>query len=36
LTGASRNTVKTHLRRLVEDNFLEVVGKGRGAWYRIR
>ena len=36
LTGASRNTAKTHLRRLVEDNFLEILGKGRGAWYRIR
>ena len=36
LTGANRNTAKIHLRRLVEGNFLEVVGKGRGAWYRIK
>ena len=36
LTGANRNTAKIHLRRLVEDNFLEVVGKGRGAWYKVR
>lgn len=36
LTGANRNTVKIHLRRLVEGNFLEVVGKGRGAWYKLR
>lgn len=36
LTGANRNTVKGHLHKLVEGKHLEVVGKGRGAWYRIR
>ena len=34
-TGANRNTVKLHFRRLVENNFLELVGKGRGAWYKL-
>jgi predicted HTH transcriptional regulator len=36
LTGANRNTVKGHLHKLVEGNYLEAAGKGRGAWYRIR
>ena len=36
LTGGNRSTVKHHLRSLVENNYLELVGKGRGAWYRIK
>ena len=32
-TGASRNTVKAHLRRLVASRHLRLFGKGRGAWY---
>lgn len=35
LTGASRNTLKEHFRKLVENRQLAMQGKGRGAWYRI-
>ena len=35
LTGASRNTLKEHFRKLVENRRLTMQGKGRGAWYRI-
>ena len=33
LTGASRNTLKQHFRRLLEKGHLVMHGKGRGAWY---
>ncbi|MDR0466517.1 MAG: Fic family protein [Deltaproteobacteria bacterium] len=35
LTGASRNTLKAHFRKLVENRRLTMHGKGRGVWYRI-
>ncbi len=35
LTGASRNTLKQHLRSLVETRALIRHGKGRGVWYEI-
>lgn len=35
LTGASRNTLKEHFRKLVENRQLTMQGKGRGAWYRL-
>jgi Fic family protein len=35
LTGASRNTLKDHFRKLVENRQLVMHGKGRGVWYRI-
>ena len=35
LTGASRNTLKEHFRKLVENRQLTMQGKGRGVWYRI-
>ncbi len=35
LTGASRNTLKDHFRKLVENKQLTMQGKGRGVWYRI-
>lgn len=35
-TGANRNTVKDHLRKLVESNRLAQRGKGRGTWYEVR
>ena len=35
LTGASRNTLKEHFRRLVGNRQLTMHGKGRGVWYRI-
>lgn len=33
LTGASRNTLKQHLRQLVAQGHLALHGSGRGAWY---
>lgn len=35
LTGASRNTLKDHFRKLVENRHLIMQGKGRGTWYRV-
>ena len=33
LTGASRNTLKEHFRKLVTSGQLTMQGKGRGTWY---
>ena len=33
LTGANRNTIKDHLKRLVADHQLKRYGQGRGTWY---
>ncbi len=33
VSGASRNTIKEHLRALVEQGHLTLHGAGRGAWY---
>ena len=35
LTGANRNTIKVHLRRMVGEGYLHQHGKGRGSWYSI-
>src|SRR6266567_9503257 len=35
-TGANRNTIKVHVRRLATDNYLAQVGKGRGARYTLK
>ncbi len=35
LSGASRNTLKEHFRKLVENRQLVMQGKGRGVWYRM-
>jgi Fic family protein len=35
LTGESRNTLKVHFRRLVNNGQLSLKGKGRGAWYSL-
>ena len=32
-SGASRNTVKDHLKALTEQGYLTLHGAGRGAWY---
>jgi hypothetical protein len=34
MTGANRNTVKVHLKRLVQKRRLILEGTGKGAWYR--
>ncbi|HNZ53285.1 MAG TPA: Fic family protein [bacterium] len=36
LTKANRNTIKAHLRQLVKDELLEMIGFGKGARYRGR
>ncbi len=36
LTGASRNTLKMHFRRLTENGQLVMHGQGRGVWYRLK
>ena len=33
LTGANRNTIKDHLKRLVESGPLTRHGRGKGTWY---
>ncbi|MGA3345712.1 MAG: Fic family protein, partial [Terracidiphilus sp.] len=35
-TGANRNTVKVHVKRLAERHYLVQVGKGRGSRYTIK
>ena len=35
LTSTSRNTLKPHLRQLVERRQLVLHGSGRGAWYAL-
>lgn len=35
-TGANRNTIKHHLRKLVERGHLSQQGSGRGVWYELR
>lgn len=36
LTGTSRNTLKQHFRKLVEDGHLTQHGSGRGVWYELK
>lgn len=36
LTGASRNTLKQHLRNMTERKHLEQHGSGRGVWYGLK
>jgi Fic family protein len=36
LTGSNRNTLKQHLRALVDGGHLAAHGAGRGAWYSLR
>ncbi len=36
LTGTSRNTLKQHFRKLVEEGHLNQHGSGRGVWYELR
>lgn len=35
LTGANRNTIKSHLKALVQKKLLAQEGKGKGTWYRL-
>ena len=35
-TGANRNTIKVHLKKLAEQHYLVQLGKGRGARYAVK
>jgi len=35
VTGSSRNTLKEHFRRLVEQGYLKQYGTGKGTWYAL-
>lgn len=35
LLAANRNTVKPHLRQLVQQGYLEQHGTGKGTWYSV-
>jgi Fic family protein len=35
-TGANRNTIKVHLKKLVKQHYLVQLGKGRGVRYTIK
>jgi len=35
-TGANRNTIKIHLKKLVETGHLTRRGVGRGTWYDLK
>ena len=35
ITGANRNTIKAHIADLVRRGQLRMVGKGKGAWYKL-
>ena len=35
-TGANRNTIKVHVKKLAEQQYLQQVGQGRGARYMIK
>ena len=35
-TGANRNTIKVHLKKLAEQHYLVQLGRGRGARYSIK
>ena len=34
ITGANRNTIKAHIKELVRRGQLEMVGVGKGTWYK--
>lgn len=36
ITNANRNTIKKHLETLVENNYLQQNGTGKGTWYSIK
>lgn len=35
ITGANRNTIKAHIKDLVKRGRLEMVGSGKGTWYKL-
>jgi len=35
ITGANRNTIKAHIKKLVRRSQLEMVGVGKGTWYKL-
>jgi len=35
ITGANRNTIKAHIKKLVRRGRLEKIGEGKGTWYKL-
>ena len=35
ITGANRNTIKAHIKKLVSRSLLEKAGEGKGTWYKL-
>ena len=35
ITGANRNTIKAHIAKLVQNGRLQMVGRGKGTWYKL-
>lgn len=35
ITGANRNTIKSHIKALVRAGQLEMLGAGKGTWYKL-
>ena len=35
-TGANRNTIKVHVKKLAEQQYLRQIGQGRGARYTVK
>jgi Fic family protein len=35
ITGANRNTIKAHIKKLVSRGQLEMAGEGKGTWYKL-
>ena len=35
-TGANRNTIKVHVKKLAADHYIVQIGKGRGAQYTLK
>lgn len=36
MTGINRNTIKLHLKNLLESQYIEKFGEGKGSWYQIK
>lgn len=35
ITGANRNTIKAHIAKLVQKGRLQMIGRGKGTWYKL-
>ena len=35
ITGANRNTIKAHIKKLLRSGKIKKIGAGKGTWYRL-